>query len=147
MKRKLRAVATLLPLLLLPLLILAACAPAGYATGTGPGDSAPVPAAASPAPASSSPAPLTQVPASAGELLLEVIEPEDGLETDAASVTVRGRTEPGAVVSVNEEFTTAGGSGEFTVVLSLDEGLNVIFVTASSEDGQEAELTLIVERL
>ena len=75
---------------------------------------------------------------------LTVSEPQDNTVTDVATVEVKGQTNAGAVVSVNEVVTTADANGSFEATVGLDEGPNTIEIVASDEAGNEASATLIV---
>ena len=117
----------------------------GCATGSAPAPSpSPTPAApapaAKPAPAPSAPAPLT----AGTQLKLTVTEPEDNIIVDTDRIEVKGMTGPGAVVSANNEFTTADSQGNFVIAVMLDEGPSIIEVVASDASGNEANLTLTV---
>lgn len=59
-------------------------------------------------------------------------------------VEVRGRTSPGAVVSVNDEIVNADAQGIFTLTVPLEEGLNILEVVASDDAGNEAKVSLTV---
>jgi len=101
----------------------------------------------SPAPA---PAPgMPPAPLTAGTQLkltvkLTVTQPADNIIVDTDRIEVKGTTGPGAVVSANSEFTTADSQGNFAIVVTLDEGPNIIEVVASDASGNEANLTLTV---
>ncbi len=77
-------------------------------------------------------------------LFLTVTEPQDNTITSADRIEVKGRTSPGATVSVNEEIASADNQGNFIITIGLDEGINTIEVFASDETGKETEVTLIV---
>ena len=120
----------------------------GCATGSAP-ELAPSPAPAAPVPAAKpapAPAPgMPPAPLTAGtQLKLTVTEPEDNIIVDTDRIEVKGTTGPGAVVSANSEFTTADSQGNFAIVVTLDEGPNIIEVVASDASGNEANLTLTV---
>ena len=75
---------------------------------------------------------------------LTVTQPADNSVININKVEVRGRTSPGAVVSVNDEITTADTQGIFTNTITLEEGPNIIEVIASDEEGNEARTSLVV---
>jgi hypothetical protein len=77
-------------------------------------------------------------------LLLKVIEPPDKSSTSADSITVRGQTEAGAVVHVNDEVNVADEQGYFSITIDLYDGPNVIKVSSSNEAGANATVTLTV---
>ena len=75
---------------------------------------------------------------------LTVTQPADESIINTNKVEVRGRTSPGAVVSVNDEISTADTQGIFTITITMEEGPNIIEVIASNKDGNEARTSLIV---
>lgn len=83
-------------------------------------------------------------PTQAATLLLDVSSPADGLTVTASSLTVKGKTAPGAEVFVNERETVADAQGNFAVTITLDEGDNYIVVSANDQDGNSAEKELTI---
>lgn len=77
-------------------------------------------------------------------LSLEVYEPKDNEVVNKPNLTIRGKTSPLAEVFVNEKELKADPQGNFSTVLSLDEGENVITVAASDVQGNYAEKELAV---
>lgn len=77
-------------------------------------------------------------------LSLTLSAPTDGSTTKSASVTVRGKTLPGADVFVNENEMKADAQGNFSSTITLDEGENVIYVTANDVNGNYAEQGLSI---
>jgi hypothetical protein len=77
-------------------------------------------------------------------ILLKVIEPPDNSSTSADSITIKGQTEAGAVVHVNDEVNVADEQGNFSITIDLYDGLNVIKVSSSNEAGANATVTLTV---
>lgn len=75
---------------------------------------------------------------------LVVSQPQDNSITDSDRIEVKGRTNPGATVSIKEEMAIADEEGNFVITVALDEGLNIIEVFSSDEAKNEAEVTLIV---
>ena len=115
----------------------------GCATGSAP-EPAPSPSPA-PAPAPALAPGIPPAPLTAGtQLKLTVTQPADNIIVDTDRIEVKGTTGPGAVVSANSEFTTADSQGNFAIVVTLDEGPNIIEVVASDASGNEANLTLTV---
>jgi hypothetical protein len=78
------------------------------------------------------------------KISLEVSAPVDGSTLNSASVVVKGKTSPGAEVFVNDKETKADSSGNFSIMVSLDEGENQIVVIANDADGNTAEKDLVV---
>jgi len=65
---------------------------------------------------------------------LEILEPMTTKVT-GASVTLRGRTEPGAIVQVGSQKTEADAQGLFSIEVPLNPGTNEITVTATDAAG------------
>lgn len=61
---------------------------------------------------------------------IELVEPYDGLSTEEAIVTVRGRVYEEARVLVNDKVILLNKDGSFAAEVDLDHGLNVITVEA-----------------
>jgi hypothetical protein len=105
---------------------------------------APSPAHPSAAPTRlSSPKPTDTLPP-VRPLVLQVEEPADESIVNASSITVRGTTTSGAVVSVNGALASVDSNGAFQLTIALDEGPNVIEVVASDDAGNEAYSILSV---
>ncbi len=81
-------------------------------------------------------------------LFLEITQPVDGAQLSTSSISVTGKTIPGAVVSlsINDELDIAdvGQDGKFTVRVNLEEGPNLIEVIASDQLGNEKSSTITV---
>jgi len=77
-------------------------------------------------------------------IALSIISPSHGTEVKSPTITVRGKTVPGADVYVNEVETVAGTDGIFKVIYTLEEGENVLLIVASDADGNAAEEELTV---
>jgi len=89
----------------------------------------------------------TQAPVGV-ELFLEVTGPEDESEVATSTIAVSGTTIPDAVVSVwvdsVVEIAEVDEDGNFSVMVNLEEGPNIIEVIASDWEGNEESTTLIV---
>ncbi len=64
--------------------------------------------------------------------------------TDRPLFEITGTTEPGATVDVNGRSAAVTTSGEFSVLVELDDGANVLLVTARDEAGNSANASLTV---
>jgi hypothetical protein len=80
----------------------------------------------------------------ANVLPLRVTEPSDAAVLNQDTVVVKGQTAPGATVSVNDEVGKSDGSGNFSITVNLDEGIDAIDVIAINENGDAAEVLLLV---
>lgn len=79
-----------------------------------------------------------------GEIELTISSPTDKSVISSQTVTVKGKTKPLADVAVNDQEKKADGSGNFSAIITLEEGENSIFVLVSDEDGNNAEKELTV---
>ena len=88
-----------------------------------------------------SPTPIgTATPASIeapATFFLEIVTPKDESVVQEASVQVRGRTVPDAVVSVNGQPVEVDASGNFTAQVTLEKGPNAIEVISSDFRGNQ----------
>ncbi len=77
---------------------------------------------------------------------LALTAPADGLITTSATVTVSGITEPGATVSIGggTPFTAGTADGTFSGTYTLDEGANMITVTATDGLGHQSSTSVMV---
>ncbi len=75
------------------------------------------------------------------KVFVSVIEPSDGSIVNAKSVPIHGRTHPDATVLINGDLAEVDPSGEFSLLVPLEEGPNAVEITAiGAED-------LVVEQL
>jgi len=151
MKKTSKIVITLVTVLLL--VLTAACAPApGEITPaptptpeeiTPPPTPTPEEVTPTPPPEEVTPPP-TPEPTPEPEFFLTVTQPADDSIINADEVEVRGRTTPGAVVSVNGELAEVDEEGNFTMMVVLEEGPNLIEVIASDLEGNQQGHTLVI---
>ncbi len=123
MRRRGRNVVTLATVLLL--VLITACAPA-------PGEITPAP----------TPEP-TPAPTPVG-FFLKVTEPKDESIVTSSVIPVSGTTSPDAVVSVNSEMVEVDERGNFSTMVTLEEGPNIIEVIASDFEGNKEGSVLAV---
>jgi|GEM_PF-1967693 len=71
---------------------------------------------------------------------LTVSSPADGLLTNRAAVTVAGRTEAGAALTVNDLPVEVGPDGTFSAGVDLTAGPNFVTVVASDAAGNRASV-------
>lgn len=120
------------------------------AVGCGPEATSPTPnmpplnPGTSPLPPSQPGGPQLAPPVAVSGLTLTVTQPPDNYISSVNTVEVKGRTSAGAVVSANDQITTADSQGNFAVTVTLNEGPNIIDVVASDEAGRETSVTLVV---
>jgi hypothetical protein len=85
----------------------------------------------------------TVEPVSQG-LTLEVIEPKENATYNDPSIKVSGKTSTYAEVYVNDIQTKADEKGYFSLNYNLDEGENLLTITANDKDGNYAEKEITV---
>ncbi|MGE5265057.1 MAG: hypothetical protein ACM3S0_16880 [Acidobacteriota bacterium] len=73
----------------------------------------------------------------AAPLTLKVTSPLDESVVNASVITVTGQTTPGAVVSIDGDLVDVEASGKFQAQVTLEEGPNVLEITASDDKGSE----------
>ncbi|MBI2846787.1 MAG: hypothetical protein HYX82_02790 [Chloroflexi bacterium] len=83
----------------------------------------------------------TPVPA---QFFLEILSPVNESVVQTASMEVKGRTVPDAVVSVNGRSVDVNASGDFSVALTLEDGPNPIEVIASDFQGHQESRVITV---
>lgn len=80
----------------------------------------------------------------AKEISLTISSPANGATVTSPTVTVRGKTVPKADVSVNDKDVVADANGNFSAIITLDDGENTIVVVASDANGNNTEKELAV---
>jgi hypothetical protein len=75
---------------------------------------------------------------------LNIQTPLNGANLTNGKVTLKGKTSANAEVFVNDQSTKADANGNFSLPLTLDEGLNNLVVTANDAEGNVAEQDLSV---
>ncbi len=131
MKFKISIVTLAAVIVLAASLLLAGCA------GLTPEENSPA------APSNNTASPVSSPTTGAG-ISLVVSQPQDNAITDSEKIEIKGTTTPGAIVSALEEITIADSQGNFSLTIPLEEGANFIEVLASDEDGNEANVALVI---
>lgn len=78
------------------------------------------------------------------KISLVVTSPKDGDTLGSTNVTVKGKTSPNADIFVNDQSGKADVNGNFSISVGLDEGSNVIVVSANDSLGNATEQDLTV---
>lgn len=86
----------------------------------------------------------TQVQGQEKTVPLTILEPMNNASTSNQSITVRGKTIGNADISVNEKDLKADAQGNFSIVVSLDDGENIIAVLVVDQAGNFVEQDLTV---
>lgn len=92
-------------------------------------------AAAAPTAAVTQAAPVAKP--SAAPLVLKVTSPLDESVVNTSVITISGQTTPGAVVSIDGDLVNVEANGKFQAQVALEEGPNVLEITASDDKGSE----------
>jgi len=70
--------------------------------------------------------------------ILEVSSPADYVTLDEKAVTIKGSTEPAATVLINGQEIFLDSEGNFLEELDLQEGMNIIKITAQKKRSKES---------
>lgn len=124
-------------------------APQVLATIVGTAPPGPTTSATRPAAGTATAAPAataTQAPATTpiSALAITILEPADESMVDTSPLTIRGRTDPAAVVSINGEMVDLDANGNFSFQATLEEGPNIFDIIASDEEGNDVTRQLVV---
>lgn len=76
---------------------------------------------------------------------LAVNQPKEGEILTSSRIQVEGKTDNDAVISVNNQKIALGKNGEFSTIISLLPGVNVITIESTSKYGKKRTLTRTVE--
>lgn len=95
-------------------------------------------------PGSSNPQAGNQTSSQNKEISLTITDPANNLTVSSSVITVAGKTVSNAEVFVNDSELTADAQGNFSTQVTLDEGQNIIVVTANDANGNNAEQDITV---
>jgi hypothetical protein len=120
-----------------------------------PATSVPQPAAPTTQPATAATSPSAasseQTPAGApgsegtrGPLSVVIYSPQDGAVVNTADINVVGEADPDTVISINDDIVLTGPERKFSAPLHLDEGPNIIEITASDDNGNQGTIYLTI---
>ncbi|HNP75360.1 MAG TPA: helix-turn-helix domain-containing protein [bacterium] len=73
---------------------------------------------------------------------LEIVEPVNGLITEARQVEIIGQAEPEVELVINNQNIFVNEAGEFTTQVDLQKGLNLIKITAKKRYSRIKEINL-----
>lgn len=72
--------------------------------------------------------------------LLEIeFPPDEDFETDKDEIEVKGKTDPGMNLNINNRFVLVNNDGSFNHFISLSEGENLIEIVVADEAGNESK--------
>lgn len=87
-------------------------------------------------------------PTPSSTIFITVERPKDEEVTDERIITISGKTVPDAKIVVltqsNEEAAVAASNGNFSTEITLDDGENIIEISAITENGEVAKTKLTV---
>lgn len=75
-----------------------------------------------------------------GAPFLEVDQPADQLNTSQQEITVSGKTDPEAKVSINNQEIQVSPDGKFSQLIKLSDQMNNIVVTSVSKEGKVTKI-------
>lgn len=75
-----------------------------------------------------------------GSPFLEVNHPVDQFSADSAEITVSGRTDPEAMVSINNQEIAVDSAGRFSQTIKLSDNVSTVLVTSTSKSGKQTEV-------
>ena len=75
---------------------------------------------------------------------LEISNPHDGDKSKENQITVSGKTDPGATLTVNDRLAITSSDGSYSFVLNLSSGDNKIRVVATDKAGNQTTKEIIV---
>jgi hypothetical protein len=78
------------------------------------------------------------------QIPLTIVSPTNGSSVTNAVITVQGKSSVNAEVFVNDKETVADAQGNFSTVLTLDEGDNTILIVANNADGSYSEQQITI---
>ncbi len=76
---------------------------------------------------------------------LVISDPISGATIDGSVIALRGQTDPGTVVTANGEPVFVGSAGEFNEEITLQQGMNRIFIRATNRFDKTKEETVAIE--
>lgn len=83
----------------------------------------------------------------AAEPQLTVLEPQNGAVVESQEIVVRGKTDKGAQVTINDQSIFVDGDGAFSDRIVVRSGMNTILIRAVNRFAKEKSALLSVESL
>jgi uncharacterized protein YfaP (DUF2135 family) len=78
-------------------------------------------------------------------IFVKILQPLDGSTVKTGPIQVSGQTASGALVVIGEVTTDADADGNFSLIIQMAEGLNLVDVQAMNSDGSQAEDFILVQ--
>ena len=76
---------------------------------------------------------------------LSIESPKEGEIITSEKVTVKGKSDRDAVISVNNQKIALMENGEFTTILTLSPGVNTISIESTSKQGKKRTITRTIQ--
>lgn len=76
---------------------------------------------------------------------LSIESPKEGEIITSEKVTVKGKSDRDAVISVNNQKIALSENGEFTTTLTLSPGVNTINIESASKQGKKRTITRTIQ--
>lgn len=71
---------------------------------------------------------------------LSISNPTEDLKTAEREINIIGTTDPETQVTINDNLVLTGNSGNFSKLINLREGINIITITAKKKFGPEKKI-------
>lgn len=81
---------------------------------------------------------------SSGDMNLEITSPIHGELLTSNKIKVTGKTTAFAEVFINDQSTTADADGNFSLDIEIEEGENILYVSANDSEGNISEQNISV---
>ena len=75
---------------------------------------------------------------------LEIFQPQDQAVV-SLEIAIEGRTDPTALVAINGQKIKKNRNGTFSQMVNLSEGVQIISITATGQNGKTTEVTRTVQ--
>ena len=75
---------------------------------------------------------------------LNIVYPSDNMTVETSTITVEGKTDTHADLSINQQPISVEDNGSFKIVINLQNGLNYINITAKNRINKEKDLMIKV---
>ncbi len=85
-----------------------------------------------------------QVEKTSGLLWLKILSPLDNSTVNTAEVEIKGSAPVETVLTINDDIVLVGSDQQFSAMVALDEGINVIEVLGSDVSGNEIFIPLTI---
>ncbi|MFA6393584.1 MAG: helix-turn-helix domain-containing protein [Patescibacteria group bacterium] len=71
---------------------------------------------------------------------LSIANPSEDMKLDAREINIIGMTDPETEVTINNNLVLTGANGDFSKMINLREGINVITIIAKNKFGPEKKI-------